>query len=148
MRHAARDWYRLTGRARFARHVLAGLLALVVLTGIVRSGTAYIYCATMDQVVADACCALHVHARVDGQAEIAAISHCCSVETLSLIPAGSPTATRATTLEASEVAVQPATSSVSLRVSTRPRIELVPEEPNTGPPKPSDIPRRLRVFLI
>jgi hypothetical protein len=145
---AAKAWCG-TRRVRLAlRHALVSLLSLVLLAGVVRSGAAYVYCATMNEIVSDACCDLRVRAREDGRAEIASRSECCKVHALGSVPGASPNVTRGTVVDPPALAVQVVQPTDSFRMSPRLLVQPVHEPPHTGPPKPSDIPRRLRVFLI
>lgn len=141
-------WKRRTKRiGREMRRVVVAVLALITVVGLVRAGAAYIYSAGMDEVVAEACCELHVHARADGEPQIASTSDCCSVERFGAVPDGAVLA-RTVVPPASVTAVQRAPLPVDVRWLVARTSARIVEAPDTGPPKPSDIARRLRVFLI
>ena len=144
---AAAGWKRRRNRlAREVRRVVVAVLALVTVVGIMRAGAAYIYCAGMDEVVDEACCELHVHGRADGEPQIASLHDCCSVERFGAVPEGAVVA-RVLVPSATLTAVQQAPVALDVRWLVS-RVPARVETPDAGPPKPSDIARRLRVFLI
>jgi hypothetical protein len=132
---------------REMRRFVVALLVLVVVVGIARAGAAYIYCSGMDEVVAEACCELHVHGRADGEPQVAALSDCCSAQRMGAIPEGAAVA-RAELAPRTLTRVQPVPSPAEVRRLAPLRMVMRGDAPDTGPPKPSDIASRLCVFLI
>jgi hypothetical protein len=121
----------------------ATVLALATLSG----GGQYVFCSMMGEVVSRPCCDLRVAPRDDGAPEIASRDSCCSIHRIAAVPASAPPASyvrlSSPPAPTNPLAFAFAAPSPSSRV-VAPPFERLP----TGPPKPSDLLRRICVFLI
>jgi hypothetical protein len=128
--------------ARLFACLAAALLTLATLRG----GVDYVFCSSMGEVVSRACCDVHVHPRDDGAPEISAGDRCCSIHTTAAVPDGTPGRAGVTPSQAPQATLRSFPPVVATRVL--PAVPRPLERSPTGPPRPSDIPRRTRVLLI
>ena len=136
------------------RHAVAAfalLLALVVVSGALRSGASFVYCEMMQSFLPEPCCALHDHAGAASgdQAELG-VSHieCCTPGTLPVVPSAEIVRLPATP-HAPLLAVVPVIRHVDvLAVSgEEPCAESFRRAEPIGPPSHSESRARLMVFL-
>lgn len=129
---------------RAARRMLCIVMGLVLLTGMLRAGSVYLFCAGMDEVVSTHCC------ERKSVADSIESPDCCEVDVLSALPAAAP---RPQNFESAEIVAQPPQPAMPVSTFGRAaRGELVARLCDWArgwrPPSPSALRARLMVFLI
>ena len=129
---------------RLGTGALCALLALVVLTGVARAGTSYLYCPSMDELRSSCCCAETRDVSAVPQFEVERM-RCCKPGAFAAMPAGTTTAAPLA-VAAPLAAILPVRSFVFAPTEVPPH-HFMPTG-RTGPP--TSLPSRasLMVFLI
>ena len=127
------------------RQMALALLSLVVTLGVLRAGSSYLYCAAMEEVRTEECCKRPCD---DGSADCSIVAHhdCCAMKKLRALPSAMVDGAHAIpAAPLLTIQAPPPLLMVATATKGAPARLL---RGSTGPPRPSERPARLQVFLI